>query len=258
MPAIPRAYQKIFAGNYSSAPTGSLPVFGSLAASAIAWADDIPTITSLPAWMGGWAGAVVGTESPALEDFNALGYVVTSQLAYLFQAGIPEYDPSTTYYNLISFCTRAGVLYQSIQDNNTGNAPPDSSYWRVAFSNVFDPLGAAAAAQAAAQAFATSAVNAAVVALQPQLAKAWMTWNSNGFIYSSYGCSLVVNGTGDYSINFNTPFSLVPSVSVTCQGQASIGGTLNQNTCEVITGQVASGSFVRANFGYNSFQAFGT
>jgi hypothetical protein len=44
------------------------------------------------------------------------------------QQGIPEYDSGTTYFTG-SLCTSGGVLYRSLQDNNTGNALTNSNFW---------------------------------------------------------------------------------------------------------------------------------
>lgn len=251
MAAIPRAYQKLFAGNYASAPTGSLPVFGSLAASSVAWAADVPGITSLPAWLGGWSPAVVGTDSPALEDFNSIFYVAFLQLAYLFQAGIPEWDSQTTYYNLKSFATSGGAIYQSLQDNNTNNAVTNPSYWRVWGSDLYDPLGAAATAQSNAQAFATASIGAAISAINPQLAQAWIVFDGvNMFVYNSYNlASLTKLGTGHYVFAWNGTYTNpAPALSGSCGDSAGGNGGILQARDNINTNQigficsVASGS----------------
>lgn len=135
MPKIPRFLQKIFASNYEATPTGQIAKFGSLAAGAALYTSDPATIQSLPAWLNGWSGATVGSKSPTFQDFNAFQYVVTRQLAYLLQAGIPEYDASTTYY-IGSWCQVAGVVYKSVIDNNTGNAVSNPTYWVSPFATV--------------------------------------------------------------------------------------------------------------------------
>jgi hypothetical protein len=134
MPKIPRFLQKIFASNYEATPIGQIAKFGSLAAGAALYTSDPATIQSLPAWLNGWSGATVGNKSPTFQDFNAFQYVVTRQLAYLLQAGIPEYDATTTYY-IGSFCQVAGVAYVSIADNSTGNAVTNPAYWSM-YNNV--------------------------------------------------------------------------------------------------------------------------
>ncbi len=70
----------------------------------------------------GWFGAVIGGNSPAIEDMNALCYLFAYQIAYIMQEGISEYDSLTTYY-IGSYVNVSGILYRSKIDNNTGNTP---------------------------------------------------------------------------------------------------------------------------------------
>lgn len=77
------------------------------------------------AWPRGWAAETIATNRPFMEDFNAIDFVYSYMLCYLFQMGIPEYDASTTYYE-DSVVQIAGQMYTSLADNNTGNAPASS------------------------------------------------------------------------------------------------------------------------------------
>lgn len=135
MPKIPRFLQKVFASNYAATPTGQICQFGSLAGGTAVYSGDPATIQSLPAWLNGWNSATVGSKSPTFQDFNAFQFVVTQQLAYLLQAGVPEYDATTTYY-IGSWCQVAGVVYKSVTDNNTGNSTSNPTYWVSPFATV--------------------------------------------------------------------------------------------------------------------------
>jgi len=97
--------------------------FGSYAAPI--YSADIATLQAGTAWPRGWAAETIATNRPFLEDMNAVDYVYGYMLAYLLQMGIPEYDSATTYY-LDSYVQIAGQIYQSLADNNTGNAPASS------------------------------------------------------------------------------------------------------------------------------------
>jgi hypothetical protein len=141
MAAIPRFFQKIFGGGLTPG-TNTLPDFGSLAAGTPTSSGNLATMQT-SAWLQGWATAIIGNHSPTLQDFNTLFYEITSQLAYILQQGIPEWETNTTYKNG-SFCQVAGVLYKSIQDNNTGHAVTDSSWWNPFLSTV-NTAGAATA-----------------------------------------------------------------------------------------------------------------
>lgn len=138
--AIPRKTQKIFA---SVTPSGSIAQFGSLKAGTPNYSDDPAVIQGLAAWTNGWAGAVVGTNSPAIQDFNAFCRVVTQQIAYILQRGIAEWD-SGTEYSIGSVCTVGANTYRSIQNSNTGHSVSDGSWWTsfIPSASVTVPVGA--------------------------------------------------------------------------------------------------------------------
>jgi alpha-tubulin suppressor-like RCC1 family protein len=128
MAKLSRITQKIFG---SGAGANQVGQFGSYAAGSPVISSDPSVIQSLSNWLTGWFGAVVGGNSPAIEDMNGLHFVLTYQLAYLMQAGIPEYDTGTTYYTG-SLCMSGGNIYRSLADNNTGNALSNSNFWVLA------------------------------------------------------------------------------------------------------------------------------
>ena len=135
MSALTRYTQKIFG---STATAGQMAEFGSLAAGApqtYSGSSITPTIVqTLSNYLTGWFGAVIGANSPTIEDMNALFFLVTYQLATLFQDGISQYDTGTTYY--IGSCVRSGLLvYQSLTDTNIGNAL-SSTHWQLLNSAV--------------------------------------------------------------------------------------------------------------------------
>lgn len=126
MTNLPRKTQKIFAGMASN--NG---VFGSGADNTKILTSDLSVIQSKPAYDSGWITAVIGDKKfPALEEFQSLHYMTTTQLAYIFQKGLPEYDPGTTYYTT-SIVRQSGTyaLYGSVTDDNTGNPLSDPSNW---------------------------------------------------------------------------------------------------------------------------------
>lgn len=128
MSKITRKTMKIFG---SSAGANQIAKFGSLNAGSPAFTTDPDTIQSLSNYLVGWYNAVVGGNSPAIEDMNALFYLYAYQLAYLFQEGIPEWDSATTYYIGSIAQDGSGNIYVSLQDNNTGNALSSATYWRA-------------------------------------------------------------------------------------------------------------------------------
>ena len=130
MAKLPRKTQKVFAagasnnGQFGSAQTGTKVL-----------SNDIATLQALSAFNTGWLQAVIsGERLPTLEEMQALHYITTSQIAYIFQEGIPEYDSGTTYYqNSVVKKTGTYELYGSLIDNNTGNAlgsQADTANWK--------------------------------------------------------------------------------------------------------------------------------
>ena len=62
---------------------------------------------------------------------NSLFLLAFQQIAYLFQAGIAEWDASTTYY-IGSMVNVNGATYVSKTNANTNNAVTDASNWQLA------------------------------------------------------------------------------------------------------------------------------
>lgn len=122
MAKLQRKSAKVFAGEANPA-VGGIAQFGSLAAGSPNYSTDLDVIQALDAYKRGWSTAVLGTKSPAMEDRNALDYVLSYQQAYLMQRGIPEYLDTETYYQGSFVSKSDGALYVSKVDNNTGNDP---------------------------------------------------------------------------------------------------------------------------------------
>ena len=131
MAKLTRKSAKLFAEN-ATAAAGGLAQFGSLAAGTPNYSTDPDVIQALSAYSNGWSDAVLGTKSPALEDRNALDYLLSYQQAYIMQRGVPEWLGTETYYEG-SFVSKAdGKLYVSKIDNNTNNDPDtdtSGTYW---------------------------------------------------------------------------------------------------------------------------------
>lgn len=127
MSKIARKTQAIFAG--SAANNGQ---FGSAQAGTKLLSNDPAVIQALAAWPLGWANAVIGSSKfPCLEEFQALDFVNTYQLSYIFQEGIPEYDAGTTYFqNSIVKKTGTYQIYGSLTDTNIGHALTDATNWK--------------------------------------------------------------------------------------------------------------------------------
>lgn len=91
--------------------------------------DDTLDANITTEFLRGW-GIVGVNENPTKQDFNALGYTVSQLVAYLHQAGVPEWHVEQEYFEGAVTITQAGV-YRSLVDGNIGNDPDtdDGSNW---------------------------------------------------------------------------------------------------------------------------------
>lgn len=126
MSKIARATQKIFG---SSAGTNQIAQIGSLAAASPVFSTNLATIQALNNYLQGWFNVVVGSNSPAIEDMNALCFLITQQLAYGFQSGVAEWDSGTTYFIGSLVNDGSGNIYRSIVDTNLNQAITDTTKW---------------------------------------------------------------------------------------------------------------------------------
>jgi hypothetical protein len=196
MAKITRALQKVFGGSLTQGLTSTIPDFGSLAAGSPA-ASGNPVTMQTAAWLGGWASAVVGNHSPALEDMNTAFYLLSRQIAYLMQQGVAEYDATTPYFHYGLALDSAGTgLYESQQDNNTGNALSSTSWW-LPYQDQHSSRGAA-------KAFVSFA-------------------GSNGAIFNAYNCTVARNSTGNYTVTCAAGWGNITPVITGTVGSAAPG-----------------------------------
>ena len=136
MEKLKRVYQKIFAGKSGNDETVA---FGSTAQGSTVYTKELADIQT-EAFEEGIKSSLVAGEAPIWEDNNSVFYEITSQLAYLFQQGISEWNSETTYF-IGSFCTIIEgdnvKLYYSLTDNNIGNSPTiDNINWKAVDINI--------------------------------------------------------------------------------------------------------------------------
>jgi hypothetical protein len=131
MAKLDRVLQKIFGSSGGGSEFGQI---GSLAAGSPTYSKDLDTIQALTQFLEGlFALTNSGAQPPRIQDINSLYYLFSSQLKYLFQAGIPEWIATEEYY-IGSICQVAGVLYTSFAGTsgspNVGNAVTDGTNWK--------------------------------------------------------------------------------------------------------------------------------
>ena len=127
MAKIPSKFQRIFCADVSV--NNVVAQFGSLKAASPVYSSDIDTLQSLAAWTNGWSDAVIDNNAPTLQDMNGLFYVLTRQIAYLMQAGIPEWNAGITYFIGSLISDGLGGIYRSLVDTNLNQALTDSTKW---------------------------------------------------------------------------------------------------------------------------------
>lgn len=120
MAKLTRAGQRPFAG---SSGFQQVAQFGSLANSTPNFTLNPVTIQALSQFVTGWFDAVIGGNSPAIEDMNALFFLTFYQLGYVLQEGVPEWDATTTYYVGSVVQDGTGAQYLSTLNTNLNNNP---------------------------------------------------------------------------------------------------------------------------------------
>lgn len=128
MAKLDRIVARIFG---SGAGADQIGVFGSLFAGSEATTTSPATAQSLSNWLTGWFAAAIGGNAPAIEDMNSVCFVLAYQIAYMMQAGVPEYNVDTTYYIGSLANDGLGNLYVSIVDDNLAQALTNSTKWQL-------------------------------------------------------------------------------------------------------------------------------
>ena len=176
MSKIARVFQKMFGS------TGTASFFGqpgSLPAGTKVNTQDPATIQALAAFLAGLESIVKsGTYKVAMEDLNSLLLLIFYQISYLMQAGIPEWDASTTYYTG-SFCQVSGVIYKSLQDSNVNKTPASEAAWWVAVIDIDGTLTANSDVRVPSQKAVVTYVAARIAAIGTSSFGAWIDKTSN-------------------------------------------------------------------------------
>lgn len=127
MAKLQRVHQKIFGVDAIQA---QFTQFGTAKNENPVTTKDIAQIQDSTAYNNAWADAVQEDYAPYMEDMNAYMYMVTTQLAYIFQQGAAiEWSSEATYYTGSIVSDGQGNWYKSITNDNTNNALTDTSNW---------------------------------------------------------------------------------------------------------------------------------
>lgn len=136
--------QNIFCG--ASGASGILGVFGSKKNNLIRYSTDVEDQQSLSIYRAGLGASLINGSPPAVQDLNALCFLITRHIAYLQQRGIAQWNSSTTYYqnnyvsrsvNYVNGESPSAYfeIFKSLVNDNLNNALSDTSKWILCKSN---------------------------------------------------------------------------------------------------------------------------
>jgi len=135
--------QKIFADITATGASGyQVTQFGSLKASAPLATIDPTVIQALTAYDYGFVNAIINGAPPSIQDIDGLCRMLSIGVAYLQQAGIPEYNVNDEY-KLGSFVSSTyGSIYISVAASNIGNALTDETKWMLYNTKLYVSINA--------------------------------------------------------------------------------------------------------------------
>ena len=116
---LERKVMEIYGEN---AATRDIIAYGSDIAGNIVETKD-PDVIQTEAYKTGVRSAVVGNNSTTLQNRQALDFLFSRQLKYLYQHGVAEWGADETYFVNSLAVGSNGNLYVSLTDNNKGNDP---------------------------------------------------------------------------------------------------------------------------------------
>lgn len=125
---LERKVMEIYGEN---AATRDIIAYGSDIAGNIVETKD-PDVIQTEAYKTGVRSAVVGNNSTTLQNRQALDFLFSRQLKYLYQHGVAEWSASETYFVNALAVGSNGNLYVSLTDNNKGSDPvTDTTNWQA-------------------------------------------------------------------------------------------------------------------------------
>lgn len=233
-----RALQKIFGSTGGTSEFGQI---GSKAAASPTTTKNLETMQALSQYDLG-LNAIVSDQGtsvlPYLEDINSLFFLTTSQLAYLMQSGVPEWNDETEYYLDVSIVLESGILWKDIY--GTGGTPnlnfqPSTNLdkWKP-ISTIQDVVSIADGANIATDC-STGSVFPVTIAGNRTLDNP-----TNKVLGKTYTWVITQDGTGGRTLAFGTDFDFIGGSDIlTGIGEVSvIVGTVMSSSsilCKIIT-----------------------
>lgn len=211
----PRKNMIIFGEDAGSLERG---VFGSLAAGLPLYSQDPDVIQSEPEWANGWFAAVLGANSPAIQDMNSFCFVLSYMIYLIQESGVMIWSGTTNYQTGSLACDEDGTLFVSISDDNLNNLLTDSTKWVLYGARTF-AISASGSIPAYARLITADATSEAImtvelpdlddVPLGTEITIKAIQQNAN-----VVGLNAVTGQTIDGSISYPTQLSTYDSVTV--------------------------------------------
>lgn len=254
MAKLQRKTQKIFAGNTTS---DQITAFGTAKTSSPVYTTDLDAIQT-NTYTQGWTPSLMSDLAPYLQDSNALWFLITSQLSYLFQQGIAEWDAGTEYYigSIVKVVSNdICKYYQSLTNNNVNNVVTDTSYWKEVFNvtSTYSSTGTTAVNGTAVASAITSAISNKLNTdhsndTKPYLKTTYVSGTSGYNIWSNGYCEQWGSaGSNTTKVNLlktfsNTSYNLIALEKVGWAGYIIRIKTKNTSNFEMAWDSFAGGS----------------
>ncbi|MBO4695578.1 MAG: hypothetical protein J5656_06685 [Clostridia bacterium] len=134
MSQLTRKLLNLFCANKVPAPTDNIGVFGSKKAGNASWSSDPDSIQSAH-YLNGWNDAVVNNQAPCMDDMNAVQYLMSYMIKYLYQTGIPEWLSTEEYYQYALVQYNGSLWFSIYNGQNTDTPQTSSAKWsKLTFS----------------------------------------------------------------------------------------------------------------------------
>lgn len=137
MSQLTRKLLNLFCANKIPTPTDNIAVFGSKKAGSANWSADPDSIQSAH-YLNGWNDAVVNNQAPCMDDMNAVQYLMSYMIKYLYQTGIPEWLSTEEYYQYALVQYNGSIWFSIYNGQNTDTPQNSSSKWsKLTFPSVW-------------------------------------------------------------------------------------------------------------------------
>lgn len=192
-----------------------------------------------PDFLRGW-GIVGPSDNPSMEDFNAVAYTLSQMLAYLHQAGIPEWNASQEFFEG-SVTISGGNIYMSLAASNIGNNPATTpGVWRLVDSPgvLSEPLNLRMSVAAASS---TATVTASSVVVAQSL-------SGKKYLLTSFNKTVNLAATGVGGMDVSVPTNGYVAIYAIFNPSTGASALLGQNVTSSVAAPIYAGANMPAGY----------